>query len=188
MSNKENIKMTNTAKNILITALILTLAVSVGAADIGKASLTVLSIEDSAFTAPAPQKVSFQPPANRQAAFTPPSFSINPRIRPSFGDSAFTASLISLAALNVADYFSTKQALKLPGLSEGNPLMAPFVKNELLFTGVKLGITALDYFLIRKIYKKNKVLGWVISTAANVAMGYIVSNNMRLIDQARARI
>ena len=188
MSNMENKTMTLTAKNILITALILTLAVSVGAADVGKASLTVLSVEDSTFIAPTSQKVSFQPAATRQAAFTPPKFSLNPRNRPSIGDSAFTAPLVSLVALNVADYFSTRQALKLPGLSEGNPLMAPFVKNDLLFTGVKLGITALDYFLIRKIYKKNKVLGWVISAAANVAMGYIVSNNMRLIDQARAHI
>jgi hypothetical protein len=185
MSNKDNTTMTHSTKNILIAALIICLAAPLCAAYQGKATLTVLSVESQAGSA-APA-VSFKP-IQRQASFTPPSFSISPRIRPSLGDSAFTASLISLAALNVADYFSTRQALKLPGLSEGNPLMAPFVKNELLFTGVKLGVTALEYFLVRKIYKNNKVLGWVISAAANVAMGYIVSNNIRLIDQARAHI
>lgn len=174
--------MTSRLKNILVTVLLLILAVSVGADEIGKASLTVLSVEDSTPTHSAPQSISFRP------SFTPRSFSITPHNRQSISDIAFTTSLISLTALNIADYFSTRRALKFPGLSEGHPFMAPFVKNELLLTGFKFGITALDYFLIRKIYKENKALGWVISAAANVVMGFIVSNNMRLINQARAKI
>lgn len=97
------------------------------------------------------------------------------------GNSLFTASLLTLTALNIADYISTVQALQLPGLKEGNPIMRPFTKNILLFSAVKIGLTALDFCLLKNIYKKNKTLGWVLSIAGNFAMSYIVSNNIRKI-------
>jgi hypothetical protein len=97
------------------------------------------------------------------------------------GNSLYTASLLTLTALNIADYVSTLKALQLPGLEEGNPIMIPFTKNILLFSAVKLGIIALDFYLLKNIYKKNKTLGWVISIAGNIAMSYVVSNNIRKI-------
>lgn len=96
-------------------------------------------------------------------------------------NSLFTASLLTLTALNIADYVSTVKALQLPGLKEGNPIIRPFTKNILLFSTVKIGLTALDFYLLKNIYKKNKTLGWVLSIAGNFAMSYIVSNNIRKI-------
>jgi hypothetical protein len=95
--------------------------------------------------------------------------------------SLYTASLLTLAALNVADYISTVKALQLPGLEEGNPIMRPITKNIPLFSAVKLGITALDFYLLKKIHKKNKTLGWILSIAGNFAMSYVVANNIRKI-------
>ena len=97
------------------------------------------------------------------------------------GNSLYTASLLTLTALNIADYVSTVKAIQLPGLEEGNPIMRPFTRNILLFSAVKLGITALDFYLLKNIYKKNKTLGWVLSIAGNFAMSYVVSNNIRKI-------
>lgn len=93
----------------------------------------------------------------------------------------FTASLLTFTALNIADYVSTVKALQLPGLEEGNPIMRPFTKNILLFGAVKIGLTALDFYVLNNIHKKNKTLGWVLSIAGNFVMSYIVSNNIRKI-------
>jgi hypothetical protein len=101
------------------------------------------------------------------------------------GHSLFTASLLTLTALNIADYVSTVKALQLPGLKEGNPILRPFTKNILLFSAVKLGISALDFYLLKNIHKKNKTLGWVLSVAGNLAMSYIVSQNIRKIQSVR---
>ena len=84
----------------------------------------------------------------------------------------YTTSLISLVALNVADYFSTREALKHEGLSEGNPLMKPFVKNDLTFAAVKLGLTISNHLFMKSLHKKNKTLAWVLSIASNFAMSY----------------
>ncbi len=99
----------------------------------------------------------------------------------------YTSSLISLAALNVADYFSTVKALKYDGVEEANPLMKPFTKNNVLFAAVKLGLTAYNLHFMNKLHKKNKGLAWAVSFIANFAMTYVVVHNMRMIDQARAR-
>lgn len=98
----------------------------------------------------------------------------------------FQASLVSLMALNVADYLSTKEALRYPGLQEGNPVMKPFVKNDFTFIAVKAGFSALSYMSLKSVYKKDKRLGWVLSTLSNVALGYVVANDMSLIQKAKA--
>jgi len=105
----------------------------------------------------------------------------------SMGDKLFTVSLVSLVALNVADYFSTMEALKHPGLSEGNPLMKTFVKSPLAFAAIKVGISTLSFLSMKSLYRKNRPLAWVLSTAANFAMSYVVSNNLRLIDKIKGR-
>jgi len=112
----------------------------------------------------------------------------NPNIRVSvIGDSLYNVSMISMVALNVADYFSTKEALKYPGLQEANPIMKAFVKDPYVFAAVKIGLTAISYWSMKSLYKKNKPLAWVLSIASNLAMSYIVSNNLRLINQAKGR-
>jgi len=108
-----------------------------------------------------------------------------PIIRP--GKALFDANLVLMVGLNVADYISTRQALKYPGLAETNPLMKPFVKSPVAFAAAKFGTTALSYLSMRAIFKRNKTVAWVMTTASNVLLSYVVSNNYRLIQGARAR-
>ncbi|MGD9346958.1 MAG: DUF5658 family protein, partial [Candidatus Aminicenantes bacterium] len=91
-------------------------------------------------------------------------------------DSLFTASLITLTALNIGDYLFTIQALKHEELEEANPAMKPFTENIYLFTAVKLGATAFNVLLLNKLYRKNKPLAWILRAAANFAMSYVVAN------------
>ncbi len=101
-------------------------------------------------------------------------------------NSLYTTSLITMTALNVADYFSTLKALKYDGLREANPIMKPFTKNAVLFTAVKLGLTAYNFQFMRKLYKKDKRLAWAVCLITNFAMTYIVINNFKMIRQAQA--
>ncbi len=112
----------------------------------------------------------------------------NTRIAPGVSklqDSLYTTSLITLTALNVGDYLSTLQALKHKELEESNPVMQSFTKNIYVFTAIKLGVTAFDVFLLKNLYKKNKPLAWILSTAANFAMSYVVANNLKMIQEIR---
>ncbi len=102
-------------------------------------------------------------------------------------DVAFQANLIAMVALNVADYLSTSQAMKYPGLCEGNPLLKPFVKSPVAFAAIKIGMTAGSYFGFKALYRTSKPLAWLVTTAANFALGYAVSNNYRLIGAIKGR-
>lgn len=108
-----------------------------------------------------------------------------PRKTSKLQKSIYTSSMITLTALNIADYFTTLQALKHEELEEANPAMKPIAKNIYVFTAVKLGIAALDIYILKNLYKKNKPLAWVLSVAANFAMSYVVSNNLRMIRELR---
>lgn len=101
-------------------------------------------------------------------------------------NSLYTTSLITMTALNVADYVSTLKALKYDSLKEANPLMKPFTKNALLFTAVKLGLTAYNYHWMKKLHKKDKRLAWAVCLITNFAMTYIVINNLKMIQRAQA--
>jgi len=103
------------------------------------------------------------------------------------GKALFDANLVLMVGLNVADYFSTREALKYPGLTETNPLMKPFVKSPAAFAAIKLGTTALSYLSMKAIFKRNRTVAWIMTTASNALLSYVVANNMRLIQGARAR-
>jgi hypothetical protein len=126
---------------------------------------------------------------------SPSQVSINPGHRyltqgirtAQFGKAMFDANLLAMVALNIADYLSTTEAMKYPGLAEGNPLMKPFVKSPAAFAAVKIGITAATYISFKSMYKTNKPMAWILSTAANFVLGYAVSNNYRLIGMAKGR-
>jgi len=120
-----------------------------------------------------------------QLAIPPRMPSLLPARRP--GKALFEANLVLMVGLNVADYFSTREALKYPGLAETNPLMKPFVKSPTAFAAVKFGTTALSYLSMRAIFKKTKTMAWIMTTASNALLSYVVANNMRLIQGARAR-
>lgn len=112
-----------------------------------------------------------------------------PLYRPALKSSKalFNANLVLMVGLNIADYISTREALKYPGLTETNPLMKPFVKSPAAFAAIKLGTTALSYWSMKVIFKRNKTVAWIMTTASNVLLSYVVANNMRLIHGARAR-
>ena len=114
-----------------------------------------------------------------------PQTILAPRKSSKLQNSLYTSSLITLTALNIADYFTTMQALKHNELEEANPAMKPLVKNIYVFTAVKLGIAALDIYILKNLYKKNKPLAWLISAAANFAMSYVVANNIKMIRDVR---
>lgn len=101
--------------------------------------------------------------------------------------SLYTTSLIILIALNTADYFSTIKASKYKDLKEINPIIRPLVKNPPFYLILKLGVNAFTLYSMEKLYEKNKKLAWVVSTVANVALSYIVFNNIRLINKSKAR-
>jgi len=141
---------------------------------------------------PEPAPVVLDLLAAEPAGASAPQIIAPPRI-PSFhpagqtGKSLFDANLVLMLGLNVADYFSTREALKYPGMTETNPLMRPFVKSPAAFAAVKFGTTALTYLSFKAIFKRNRTVGWVMTTATNVLLSYVVANNVRLIQDARAR-
>ena len=99
----------------------------------------------------------------------------------------FTSSLVAMTVLNIADYITTKQALKYPGLSEGNPIMKPFTKNAIVFAAVKGGITILSVWGAKSLFKRDKTTAWVVTTISNFLLSYVVANNMRLVSRMRPR-
>jgi hypothetical protein len=104
---------------------------------------------------------------------------------PDFSKSLFDLNLVAMLGLNLADYLTTREALKYPGLEESNPLMKPFTKSPAAFAAIKLGTTALTYWSMKSIFKKNRTAAWVLSTAANVLIGYVVANNLQNIQRAK---
>ncbi len=98
----------------------------------------------------------------------------------------FDVNLGAMAALNIADYLSTRACLRQPGLHEANPLMKPFAKSDLAFAAVKLGTGLACHFGMKSLFRYNKAVGWVMAAATNVLLGYAVVNNMRLLQRARA--
>jgi hypothetical protein len=129
--------------------------------------------DPAAFAAPTPQ-------------FIPPISSPALGGGEGFGDTAFKASLAAAFALNLGDYFLTKACLKYSGTAEGNPMMKGIVKNPYVFAAVKIGVSAVSVFLLDRIYKKNKVLGWLMSAAINSAMSYVVLHNYSVLRQVQA--
>lgn len=103
------------------------------------------------------------------------------------GKALFDANLALMVGLNVADYVSTVKALKVPGLEETNPLMKPFVKTPAAFAAFKFGTTALSYLSMKAVFKKNRTVAWIMTTATNAFLTCVVANNIRQIQAARAR-
>ena len=113
---------------------------------------------------------------------------IVPRIKLSNpGASFYKISLVSLVALNAADYFSTLEALNYRGVKEGNAMMKSVVRDPYAFAAVKIGFTALSYFSLKSLYKKNKPLAWTLSIVSSIAYSYVVSNNLRIIHRLKSK-
>ncbi len=157
-----------------------------------RATLPSSPINLTAIATPAPTDIRLDDPAPAVAS-PAADFSIAGPYggfrRPSMaGKALFELNLLAMVGLNIADYISTRQALKYPGLHECNPMMQPFVKSPAAFAAVKFGTTALTYLSFRAIYKKNKTVAWILTTASNALLSYVVANNFQQIRQARAAL
>jgi hypothetical protein len=40
---------------------------------------------------------------------------------------------------------------------------------------------------MKSVFKKNRTMAWIMATASNVVISYVVVNNMRLVHKARTR-
>lgn len=94
-------------------------------------------------------------------------------------------SLSSAAILQAADYFTSLNALKYSSLEEGNPLLKNVAGDPLLFGVVKLCATGLQVVILKKLHDGNKTLAWIVGTAMNVALSFVVANNLHQIQKAR---
>ncbi len=183
---------------IFALAACLVAAVPVGASDRSEATWDVIvptTLVPSTLSLPVPlpapapsalEVLTIEPaPLPAEMTIAPRLPSLQPAYRP--GKAFFEANLVIMLGLNVADYVSTRQALKYPGLIETNPLMRPFVKNPAAFAAVKFGTTALSYVSMKVLFKRNRTMAWIMTTASNVLLSYVVANNYRQIQMARAR-
>jgi hypothetical protein len=100
-------------------------------------------------------------------------------------DSIFTTTLLMNAALNTADYVLTRESLRYAGVAEGNPMMKNIAKDPYVFAAVKVGVSALNFYLMKNLYKKNRTLAWVLTTVTNFAMTYVVAHNIRVLSDAK---
>ncbi|MGZ5468602.1 MAG: DUF5658 family protein [Candidatus Aminicenantales bacterium] len=181
---------------LLALAACVVMAGPLGASEAIWEVLVPTAVQPSAFAIPdplpEPAPVSMEvlaaepaPLLSSQIAIPARMPAFGPIVRP--GKAMFDANLVLMVGLNVADYVSTRKALKYPGLSEINPLMKPFIKSPAAFAAVKFGTTALSYLSMRALFKRNKTVAWVMTTAGNVLLSYVVANNYRLIRGARVR-
>jgi len=99
--------------------------------------------------------------------------------------SLYTTSLITLLALNTADYFTTIKALQYKEIKEINPVMRPLVKNPSLYLVLKLGVNVYAYYAMQNLFKKNKKIAWLVSVLTNAALSYIVLNNIWQINKVK---
>jgi hypothetical protein len=124
-----------------------------------------------------------------------PVFSFQPAaqipIRAGFWTAAesglFTASLASFAAMNVADFFLTREAMKYPSISETNPLIRPIVKNDFTFGLYKAGYIALNSYFLNRLHGSDKPLAWALSLASNLLISLAVSHNIQQLNKAKGR-
>ena len=176
----------------LIASLVMAVPLAASEA-VWEVSLTVeLPASGFVFPDPLPKPELMPLPPDIALVLPLPDFSAPARI-PVYGPSLksqktlFDANLALMIGLNVADYVTTRQALKYPGVYETNPIMRPFVKSPVAFAAIKAGTTALTYFGFKSIFKRNRTVAWVMSTASNALLSYVVAGNVRQIQAARTR-
>ncbi|OGD27328.1 MAG: hypothetical protein A2Y56_00085 [Candidatus Aminicenantes bacterium RBG_13_63_10] len=112
-------------------------------------------------------------------------------IRPSFWrtaeNSLFAGTLVSFAALNVADYLLVRERLNYPELGEVNPILGPIVKNPWTFALYKIGTVALNSISLASLHRFDKPVGWAMSLVTNLLMALTVSSLSDELDTVRSR-
>lgn len=82
------------------------------------------------------------------------------------------------------DYGSTLYALQQPGLKEGNPLMAPFVKSPLAFGALKFGANAGIGAMLNKTAKTNPKTALITALLLGGLQAGIGARNLALAKKA----
>lgn len=90
------------------------------------------------------------------------------------GDHAALAVSTGVFASHVADYWSTKAALRHPGVRETNPLLAPLARSEPAFAAVKLGLgagaSALTYYMLTRARTRPQRIAAYATAAGIIAL------------------
>jgi hypothetical protein len=86
----------------------------------------------------------------------------------------------SLLALEGLDIHSTRKAIASGRGREGNPAMAPVVRNSAAFLAVKAGATVGVIWASEKLWKKHRKASVIFAAAVNAAMAAVVANNYRV--------
>ena len=155
-------------------------------ADVGShlnIGFTELGLTDADAIEPEPETAATLNPARPQLnLMNPPTMTF----RPKRTDKTFLITTLSTTViLQAADYVTTMNALKYSSLQEANPLLKNVVSDPLLFAAVKLCVTGLEVLLLKKLHDNNRTLAWVVGTALNVAVSYVVANNLSKIQLAQ---
>lgn len=142
-----------------------------------------MGLADMESSALIPSSLQSSPLNNSQISpLTPPTLTFKPKRK---NNAFFVTALTSTVLLQTADYVTTLNALKYSNLQEGNPLLKDVVKDPVVFGAFKLCITGLQIALLKKLYDCNKTLGWIVGTALNFTVSYIVANNLSKIQKAQ---
>jgi hypothetical protein len=85
---------------------------------------------------------------------------------------------VSLAAVQAADIYSTRQAIKA-GASEANPMMKSFAGSSGSMLAIKAATTAGTIFFAERLAKKNKAAAIGLMIATNGTLAAVAAHNMR---------
>ena len=87
---------------------------------------------------------------------------------------------ISFAGLQGLDIHSSRRGMKSGATREGNPLMRPFVGNDVAFIAIKACATLGTILVTEKLRKKRPKTAVVLAVAFNVGMAAVVAHNYRI--------
>jgi len=97
---------------------------------------------------------------------------------------ALPALYVSLAAMQVADIYSTRAALKA-GAREANPVVAPFAGSSGSMLAVKAASTAGAIFFADRLARNNRKAAIVLMAVINGATAAVAAHNMKNVQKMR---
>lgn len=96
-------------------------------------------------------------------------------------DGLFKNMKATLHFTNGLDYATTLTALSLSDRYEANPIVRLYIKKPVLNQVVWLGIIVIQDKLFDSLYKKNKVLSYVLLGVMIATKGYVIYHNLKML-------
>lgn len=87
----------------------------------------------------------------------------------------------SAYTLYILDTWTTFGLLQSELYVETNPLWAPVIHNEGLTMAIDFGVLAVSDYFFDRLYGWNKPVAYIVVGVVNIAYGYCVVNNWRLL-------